>query len=87
MKVQVEMTIEDLVDGRRFDPCRCPVALATRRAIPDRPVNVYGDAIIIGGDEVRLPVVVQDFVARFDDDLGPDPISFEIEVSDSEAVL
>ena len=87
MKVQVEVTVDDLIDGKPYDPDRCPVKLAIQRAVPDRPVSVYRAGIIVGGDEIEAPVIVQDFVARFDDGSDPDPISFEIEVSDSEAVL
>lgn len=85
MKVTIEVTPEDIVDGERFNSCRCPIALATKRVLPDRPVDVHRAGMIVGGDEIKLPWRAQDFIARFDDEKPVDPITFEIEVSDDEA--
>lgn len=87
MKVVVEMTIDDLADGKICHPSRDPVAFAIKRAIPGRPVDVYRDGLIIGGDEIKPPASVTAFVDAWDGGLNPDPITFEIEVSDDEAVL
>lgn len=85
MRVVVEVTPGDIVDGVAGDPCRCPIAVAMKRVLPGRVVDVYPDGFIIGGDEIKAPQVAKEFVRCFDCLGTAGPITFEIEVSDDEA--
>lgn len=84
----IDVTQEDIDEGKRFEPCGCPVALAVQKKIPERRVIVYSHKIQIGEDEifVELPPSAKEFICKFDkksNDKSPvSPFSFELVIPD-----
>lgn len=82
-RLRVEVTAEDIADGRREHCERCPVARAMRRAI--------GRVVWVGGagqwgignrspQPKRLPLRVTDFITAFDTGRPVSPFTFNLDV-------
>ena len=80
MIVTVEVTAYDIIDGAPESECSCAIALALRRLLPGRHVEVWCDGIIVDGDEIKLPEAARAFIDVFDEYRKPDPITFAIEL-------
>lgn len=93
MKVQVDVTEQDILHGVRRCSHRCPVATAAKRTLklawPTKEVNieVWARSIAIWTynnayeyKELSLPGKASDFVMSFDNGWPISPFSFEIEV-------
>jgi hypothetical protein len=78
--VAIEVTIEDVVDGEPESSCGCPIALAVKRALPGRDVEIYRSEFFIDGYSVKPPASATAFIRAFDRHTHPDPIAFEIDV-------
>lgn len=83
MKIQV--TSEDINNGRESHCSECPVALACRRVFPNNVVKVTRQTIHlyeINGSEpsgiINLPIVASYFIYDFDEGRTVDPFEFEI---------
>jgi len=82
-KLKVEVTREDILDGKREDGYSCPIARAIRRlgfayvSVGHCTVSVGSPGL--GGD---LPQEATDFICKFDEEgaVGVAPFSFEVEV-------
>jgi hypothetical protein len=79
----VTVTAEHIARGERDNCVCCPVALAIADAFPGAIVWVGGARALIdevGHDvEADLPVEVEEFVCRFDDDGFGEPFTFELD--------
>ena len=81
MKYTINVTQEDIKLGVPTDECKCPIALACRRAI-GMPVRVDAYAITVSGVTCCLPNEVDSFIQAFDTvgRRAVEPFSFEIEL-------
>jgi hypothetical protein len=79
--VAVNVTAEDIAEGRESDCWECPVARALSRAVGD-DVHVYFGSISDGGGmwERHLPRTASDFQRRFDKGQPVEPFGFEASV-------
>jgi hypothetical protein len=85
MKLKIDVTHEDIQNGRRNDCFACPVALAFKRAGFDHPYVWYTSVWEYEGSKNRkaiLPDSAREFIDAYDTGLILDPFSFEVEVSD-----
>lgn len=94
--VKVQVTAEDIADGRRGCVHKCPVARAVTRVLTryayvkvDGPTypNEWTARIFLHGcirHELSLPDVVAQFAISFDDEdaFRPEPFAFDLEVPD-----
>jgi hypothetical protein len=79
--MRVEVTQDDIDNGKRMDGAYCPIALALRRLTGKRcSVSAYRAGInyAFGPDHFHLPKEAQQFVLDFDDDRPVVPLSFEL---------
>ena len=78
--ITVTVTPRDIVKGKQWSACGCPVALALRRAT-GRKISV-GPLELADEDEthVDLPAEVVDFIRRFDRGEPVEPFRFEIDL-------
>jgi hypothetical protein len=96
VKVKVDVTAEDIMQGRRKSLCWCPIALAASRALEthvdvgkataqvwDPLHEVWGE-----GPRARLPQEAQQFIRDFDlhGQYAVSPLSFELEFMDARLV-
>lgn len=79
----VSVTAGHIANGERNNCMCCPVALAIADTFPGAGVWVGGATALIDADghdtEADLPVEVEEFVLRFDDDGFGDPFTFELD--------
>jgi hypothetical protein len=85
MTATINVTQDDIDQGRPEDCRNCPVAIATERAL-QQPISVDGEQIRLHRSchFIRLPKIAQAFVANFDafDRDQPKPFTFEITFPD-----
>jgi hypothetical protein len=76
----IEVTVEDIEEGKREDCNNCPVARAISRTLnrPSREIAVDGVFIEVAGDSFHTPFLVIDFIRAFDDGEPVYPISFTL---------
>lgn len=85
MKIEINVTQEDIDAGVKCDSDKCAVALALHRAFPDaKCVGVCHGYAVVDGPGVMyrafdLPEKVGEFIFAFDGDRHVEPFSFEIE--------
>lgn len=80
MRTKIEVKKTHIAKGQASNPYACPVALAMRAKFK-RVFYVFEDGIGCGEDitdEVRSPVVVQEFIKRFDEGKPCKPFSFTL---------
>ena len=90
IKVDVEVTEDDIRDGVEEEPDCCPIALAIRRQMhPDDEVTVdscemgplAGHAFVtINGTDCQLPDAAKAFIDAFDDAQPVFPFRFQFEL-------
>jgi hypothetical protein len=91
MKYVIDVTAEDIAEGRRWDCEKCPIVLAARRALPPSFQNLTASPTGLGYGRwerkqrfaIPLPAEAQGFMRLFDGDGragSVDPISFELDV-------
>jgi hypothetical protein len=85
--MKIEVTAEDIRVGWRSDCCRCPVALAIRRALDlgECDVEVIPDLVVISRRAAPvatydLPNMAFEFVLRFDGHAWVEPFTFELDI-------
>jgi hypothetical protein len=87
--VRVEVTAEDIRDGRARDCFNCPVSRAIDRAVGARVASGAGVAYITGQDCVNvelssLPDGARAFMTAFDHRPGPfHPFAFDLDIPES----
>jgi hypothetical protein len=81
--LKIQVTGEDIANGKPDDCESCPIALAMKRAIPDLDwIEVDGDAqwgTTDGGFGTRFPEVAKNFIRAFDSGDPVKPFEFECE--------
>lgn len=89
MLTKVEVTQEDIDNGKMKSCDFCPVALAVNRVIrPQRDAQVYACIVIIRHEEGQrggfpsLPLAAQEFIENFDDERDVEPFSFALNIPD-----
>jgi hypothetical protein len=93
MKLEIDVTAQDIADGDKYDLNGCPVTLAVLRALKldmseaefadVHGVSVSAKLLIIyghGWKPTDLPSVVTDFIHAFDNDIVVQPFKFSVEV-------
>ena len=78
--MKIIVTEEDIIKGVPNHKCKCPIALAVKRA-GFKDVYVHKKAITIGDHRQDLPEEAKIFVGMFDQYMGAqyvEPFEFEI---------
>lgn len=85
----ISVTQEDIKGGRPRRAAACPVALALQRELQclfhlDK-VKAWAseDSLCIIDSHIDAPLIVRNFVARFDEQKRVKPFSFELELPES----
>jgi hypothetical protein len=87
MTVHVSVTSEDIQRGTPGQPCRCPVAIATGRALGSpASVGVFTvyyelDENGVGERSIDLPYRIVEWVRDFDARLPVSPIEFDLDLA------
>jgi hypothetical protein len=81
MIYKIDVTQEDIDNGRRQSCHTCPIALAASRVIP-KFYSVSYHSIYRVGENIDLPFVAQQFILSFDSGGSPKPLSFEVRIDD-----
>lgn len=80
--MNILVTSDDIYDGKKRDPCRCPVARALCRHYQYAIVNTeflsFGNSIKGRHWQVPTPLIVEDFIFKFDCGLLPKPFMFDL---------
>lgn len=74
MKIEIEVTQDDIDKGETNHSCKCPIARAINRVCPKASVGTYycylyeepGKYGSYGGIQVEMPYVFKQFVNDFD---------------------
>ncbi len=75
---------EDIRQGRRDCGDRCPVALCIKRSMGVGTVTVDIGTILIDGQIITTPEIVEEFIQLFDEgDCDIQPFSFDLVVEGS----
>jgi hypothetical protein len=84
MKVHIEVTEQDIKDGKPCTISSCPIARALRRTLPKSVAQVGGDGItmngVFGRRSITTPAKILAFVESFDNGYPVKPFSFNIDV-------
>lgn len=85
--MKIEITAEDIENGKKQSVFACPVALAMCRALRIYPfehsISVYSEDIVFCHDDtskILLPSQVTDIIDKYDSNQGMNPFSFELEI-------
>lgn len=82
MRIKIDVTAEDIVNGVRGVAFACPIARAVKRMGSSQVYVAYG-CLECDEGEGFLPKSASDFVDRFDEGLPVSPFSFEVEIEDA----
>ena len=81
MKIRIDVTEDDIKNGRRGHGEKCPVALACQRVNVKNFSSVeFGAVSFNDGKMISHSCEVQEFVQRFDSGKEVQPFSFELEL-------
>jgi len=80
--VTIAVTAEDIANGDPGNCSTCPVALAISRetGLDASFLDVDQEEIIIDEGQLTCPIVVQQFISRFDNGKPVDPFTFELPI-------
>lgn len=93
--MRIEVTADHIRDGKRTDPCLCPVARAIDAANPQKwwamtLVGGYGVVDFLGyvgglqrSETRELPEAAREWIRRFDEKDPVEPFAFEMDVPES----
>lgn len=77
--MRIEVTQKDIDRGKPCDDSMCPIALAIKRQIRRRVVNVTRSRVNLAhGRIIGLPKEALVFIEWFDDGLPVQPFSFDL---------
>ena len=88
MKVTIDVTRDDIRKGT-IDGCKCPIALAAARVLPEGVHWHVGNENIFRGEpdgigeakpQFPLPREARIFIGRFDSWLPTEPFAFDLDV-------
>ena len=80
--IKVTVTEEDIANGEPGEPCRCPIALAVRRAVSGSDPFVSYEEVEFAGDFYPLPSAALQFISLFDHSVSRrhvKPFEFEMQ--------
>ena len=84
----ITVSAEDIRCGIPNEPCRCPIALATRRVNPSlqvvvstKDVSLMSSFADLSYKCYDLPAEAKEFVRKFDVGDDVQPFSFELEIA------
>ena len=85
--MKIEVTAEDIANGRRAHDNSCPVALAIGRtlhrenavSVVSTDVQIFNAAPFAEVEQATFPKEVTKFIKRFDGGKKVEPFTFEIE--------
>jgi len=90
---RVEVTAEDILNGRPRQVCGCPVALAICRALGVRPedalLGVYPgeiriwERLTLPSCRLAVPPEVSQFIRAFDSGEPVEPFAFDLDLSEA----
>lgn len=77
----IEITIEDIQQGRRCDAWNCPIKRAIDRATGQENYWTVGMKALHGlnGENITMPESMRDWRMSFDYDWGVQPAVFEVD--------
>ncbi len=78
MVLHVCVSAEDIANGVKGDATNCAIALALKK-ISDEDVEVEVPGVLLGSIRYTLPKEAEEFVDRFDNGMGVEPIEFDME--------
>lgn len=80
--IRFRVTKEDIRDGKRFNPCRCPIALAIGRRFPEETIFVNHEGVQFSGtgNIFNMPQNAQTFITYFDSLIPVSPFEFDAEL-------
>ena len=78
----INVTEDDIKNGKPKESMHCPVAIACHRAAPDHNFSILHDEIEVdeSGVIAECPWSVFDFVEAFDSGRKVQPFTFELEL-------
>lgn len=86
----IEVTQDDINNGVRKSETSCPIALALKRALPDRTIRADTNSLILCERStegecifhkiVGTPLSVMTFIMKFDEQFPVQPFAFELDV-------
>ena len=79
-RVRVEVTAQDIADGKRRISTRCPIALAARRALECDVRACWGILELPEGRSAGMTKKCNTFIRRFDSGETVKPFSFTVQV-------
>jgi hypothetical protein len=78
MAFHVYVSAEDIANGIKGDATNCAIALALKK-ISDEDVEVEVPGVMLGSVRYTLPKEAEEFVDKFDNGMGVEPIEFDME--------
>lgn len=86
----VKVTDEDIQNGKSYDPCKCPIALALRRqtglnAAVGNGATLFTDDLITY-ESTNWPEIADRFIINFDTGRPVTPIEFDLDFAREELV-
>lgn len=81
-KIVIEVNQDDIDNGKKYNGCDCPIALAIKRCgVSKMPVvSAWGIVLNCSKNERFIPpLAAMVFMSRFDAGLPVHPITFELE--------
>jgi hypothetical protein len=73
--IKIEVTADDIANGKRGDSTCCPIALACLRIIHKDWFEVFQEYLNI---EEPVPTVIKEFILAFDRKKDVQPFTFEL---------
>lgn len=75
----IEVTKEDIAQGKPLEPCSCPIALAVSRHFPGQHIEIIFHFINVGRYYYSMNDKLSEFVMKFDSRLRVYPFSFDLD--------
>ena len=80
MKKKINVTKRDIQLGEKDNALDCPVALAVKRHLPSRCLQVGSETVTFDCGSIFLPESAREFIHRFDTGKRVKPFSFTLEI-------
>jgi hypothetical protein len=82
--IETDVTEDDIKNGKKGDPCNCPVALSLKRVLGKGSITVGGSVLAVVNDDgffrYEIPVEIEKLIHEFDAgvEIEPFPASFRL---------